>query len=118
MKTQPGRTTTTRSASSTTTRQRWAGASTASRCSERVRTCRGSSSATKPDEVLLAHPGRGAGGGPRRSSASLEPFKIPIKTLPNLRDILDGQVRISQIRGLAVEDLLARAPVGLDRGCR
>src|SRR4029079_1832448 len=43
-----------------------------------------------------------------------EPFKIPIKTVPNMRDLLDGKTDISQIRSLAVEDLLARAPVGLD----
>ena len=40
---------------------------------------------------------------------------MPIKTLPNLRDIIDGKVEVGQIRSLAVEDLLARAPVGLDR---
>ena len=44
----------------------------------------------------------------------LEPFNIPIKTTPNLRDILDGKVKISQIRNLAVEDLLVRMPVNLD----
>jgi FlaA1/EpsC-like NDP-sugar epimerase len=44
----------------------------------------------------------------------LEPFKIPIKTLPNLRDILGGKVELSQIRNLSIEDLLERAPVGLD----
>ena len=47
---------------------------------------------------------------------TLEPFKLPIKTLPNLRDIIAGKIQVQQIRSLAVEDLLARAPVGLDRG--
>jgi FlaA1/EpsC-like NDP-sugar epimerase len=45
----------------------------------------------------------------------LEPFKIPIKTLPNLREIVDGRIDVRQIRGLAIEDLLARPPIGLDR---
>ena len=45
---------------------------------------------------------------------SLEPFKTPIKTLPNLRDVLDGRVEINQIRSLSMEDLLSRAPIDLD----
>jgi FlaA1/EpsC-like NDP-sugar epimerase len=45
---------------------------------------------------------------------ALEPYKVPIKTLPNLRDGPDGEVALSQMRDLAVEDLLERAPVGLD----
>jgi FlaA1/EpsC-like NDP-sugar epimerase len=42
---------------------------------------------------------------------ALEPFKVPIKTLPN---VTGGQVALNQLRDLAVEDLLDRAPVGLD----
>jgi FlaA1/EpsC-like NDP-sugar epimerase len=45
---------------------------------------------------------------------ALEPFKVPINTLPNLRDGQGDQVALSQIRDLVVEDLLERAPVGLD----
>ncbi len=43
-----------------------------------------------------------------------EPHKVRIQTVPKLRNIIEGQVQISQIRNLAVEDLLERAPVGLD----
>ena len=42
--------------------------------------------------------------------------KVPIKTLPNLRDIIDGRVQVNQIRALSLEDLMARQPVALDAG--
>src|SRR5207237_9231856 len=67
----------------------------------------------KPHEVLIAIP-RAEPAAMRLLVRSLEPFKIPIKTLPNLRDLIDGKVELAQIRSLAVEDLLARAPIGLD----
>jgi FlaA1/EpsC-like NDP-sugar epimerase len=67
----------------------------------------------KPHEVLLAIP-RAEPMAVRSIVRLLEPFKIPIKTVPNLRDLIDGRMELSQIRSLAVEDLLARAPVGLD----
>ena len=69
----------------------------------------------QPHEVLLAIP-RAEPVTVRAVVRSLEPFKIPIKTLPNLRDIVDGKTELSQIRNLSVEDLLARAPIGLDLG--
>jgi FlaA1/EpsC-like NDP-sugar epimerase len=67
----------------------------------------------RPDEVLLAlpHPSPAA---IRSIVRLLEPFKVAIKTLPNLQDLIDGKTKLPQIRNLAVEDLLARAPVGLD----
>lgn len=51
----------------------------------------------------------------RKMVKALERYKVPIKTLPNLRDFLGGKVEVSQIRNLAIEDLLERTPVGLDR---
>jgi FlaA1/EpsC-like NDP-sugar epimerase len=68
---------------------------------------------TRPHEVLLALPSAEPAA-VRSIVRSLEPFKVSIKTLPNLRDLIDGRTELSQIRSLSVEDLLARAPVGLD----
>ncbi len=69
-------------------------------------------STVTPEEVLVALPAAS----PtiiREITTALEPFKLPIKTLPKLDDILDGKVAINQIRPLAIEDLLQRPSVGL-----
>jgi FlaA1/EpsC-like NDP-sugar epimerase len=70
--------------------------------------------AQRPDEVLIAIPSAD----PsllRAIVRSLEPHNIPIKTLPQLRDLMSGRVELRQIRTLGFEDLLSRAPVGLDQ---
>ena len=67
----------------------------------------------KPDEVLLAIPSAS----PallRELLTALEPFKVPIKTLPPAGKLQNGGVGLNQIHDLAVEDLLDRLPVGLD----
>lgn len=68
---------------------------------------------TTVNEILIAMP-QASARELRRVLTVLEPFKVPITTLPNLRDLLDGKVTVSQIRSLALEDLLQRDPVGLD----
>ena len=46
----------------------------------------------------------------------LEPSYVQIKTRPNLSAVIGRRVAFDQRRSLAVEDLLARTPVGLDNG--
>ena len=66
----------------------------------------------RPDTVVIAMPGADAST-IRSVVRALEAYKIPIQTLPNLRDLLDGTVTVNRIRTLAVEDLLERSPVRL-----
>lgn len=67
----------------------------------------------EPHAVLVAMP-RASLAEIRTIVKALQPFKVPIKTLPNLRELLDGKAEATQIRSLSIEDLLERAPVGLD----
>jgi len=66
-----------------------------------------------PDAVLVAMPSA-APATIRAVVKALEPFHLPIQTLPNLRDLLRCRVEVSQIRNLSIEDLLDRVPVDLD----
>lgn len=68
----------------------------------------------RPDEVLVAIP-RADPAVVRGIVRALEPFNIPIKTVPSLGDLLSGRVQLTQIRSLKIEDLLQRAPIGLDQ---
>jgi FlaA1/EpsC-like NDP-sugar epimerase len=68
---------------------------------------------TRPAEVLIAMPSAPAAV-TRDLVRALQPYHVAINTLPNLREIISGKVRVEQIRKLAIEDLLARAPVGID----
>ena len=68
---------------------------------------------TKPREVIITIPSAD-----RRIVhefvKSLERYNIAVKTVPNLREINDGRVSLSQMRNLSSEDLLERVPLGLD----
>ena len=66
----------------------------------------------KPDEILLAVPSASPALF-RRILTSLEPFKVPIKTLPSAGKLQNGRVGVSQIQNLSIEDLLERLPVGI-----
>jgi len=67
----------------------------------------------RPDEVLLAMP-NAEPAAIREMWRLLRPFNLPIRTLPSVRDILDGRVAVNQIRDVTIGDLLSRAPVDLD----
>jgi FlaA1/EpsC-like NDP-sugar epimerase len=66
-----------------------------------------------PDQVLIAIPSAGPAT-IRRFIYALERFKVPIMTLPGLREIVDGRIDTSHVRGIEVRDLLARSPIHLD----
>ncbi len=68
--------------------------------------------AEQPHEVIVATP-TATPAQVRGIVRALEPFKVPIKTLPNLRDVLQGRIKVEQIRGMKLEDLMARAPIDL-----
>ena len=66
-----------------------------------------------PNEIVLAIPSAS----PallRELLTILAPYKIPIKTLPSHDKLQNGNVGVSQIHQLSVEDLLDRLPVGMD----
>jgi len=68
---------------------------------------------TLPQEILIAMPSA-TPETLRTIVGRLEDFKIPIRTLPNLRNLLDGHIDLTQIRDLELEDLLARPKIELD----
>jgi FlaA1/EpsC-like NDP-sugar epimerase len=67
------------------------------------------------DEILIAMP-RVPSTTIREVVKALEPYPLPVKILPSLPDVINGAVTVSSIRNIALEDLLARPPIGLDGG--
>ena len=65
------------------------------------------------NEVLIAVP---SASGPQMQRFVQICIKcnIPFRTLPALRDIIAGEVTVSQLREVSLEDLLGRKPVRLD----
>lgn len=68
---------------------------------------------TQPQEVLVAMPSAKSAA-IRSILHRLEPSKLPITTLPGLKDLVNSQVGVKQIRPLKIEDLLPRSPVTLN----
>jgi FlaA1/EpsC-like NDP-sugar epimerase len=69
--------------------------------------------ATHPQEILVAIPSAKA----KEVSdlvQQLATHKLPITTLPDLKELVNGKVAVKQIRPLAIEDLLPRSPVSLN----
>jgi FlaA1/EpsC-like NDP-sugar epimerase len=66
-----------------------------------------------PHEILVAMPGADPAT-VRAVVTLLQPFKIPITTLPGVQDVLAGRVAVSQVRELTIADLLPRAPIELN----
>ena len=64
----------------------------------------------KPEEVVLAMPGASPSQ-LRKIIAELEPFRVSIKTLPGVKDLVTDKSAISQIRSVSLEDLLPRAAI-------
>jgi FlaA1/EpsC-like NDP-sugar epimerase len=68
---------------------------------------------TRPSEVLVAIPSA-TPADIRACVQLLEGFKLPITTLPSLKELVNGKVGVKEIRPLAIEDLLPRSQVTLN----
>src|SRR5262245_58927969 len=67
----------------------------------------------RPDEVLIAIPS--ASGLVRQKVVDgAQAAGVPVKTLPGLSELISGDVHVSQLRPVQVEDVLGRDPVELD----
>jgi len=65
------------------------------------------------EEVLIAIPSA-TGMQMRRIVEACSRVGVPFKTVPSLREIIDGQVSVRQARNVRVEDILRRSPVEVD----
>jgi FlaA1/EpsC-like NDP-sugar epimerase len=65
------------------------------------------------DELILAVPSAGPEA-LRGLVAICEATSLPFKVLPGIREVLDGDVGLSQLRELRIEDLLGREPIELE----
>jgi FlaA1/EpsC-like NDP-sugar epimerase len=68
---------------------------------------------TGAKELILAVPSA-APEGLRRLVTICEATSLPFKVLPGIREVLDGEVGLNQLRELRIEDLLGREPIELE----
>ena len=64
-------------------------------------------------EIIVAIPSA-TPGLMQRILASSEACRVPIKTLPNVKQLLDASVSMRQVRPVSLEDLLQREPIRTD----
>ncbi|WP_242392037.1 polysaccharide biosynthesis protein [Anaeromyxobacter oryzisoli] len=69
--------------------------------------------ARKIDEVLIAIPSA-TGAEMRAIVEHCKAVRVRFRTIPGMGDLIDGTVNVSQLRDVAIDDLLGRAPVKLD----
>jgi FlaA1/EpsC-like NDP-sugar epimerase len=67
----------------------------------------------RAEELILAVPSA-VPASLRRLVAICETTALPFKVLPGIREVLDGEVGLSQLRELRIEDLLGREPIELE----
>jgi FlaA1/EpsC-like NDP-sugar epimerase len=65
------------------------------------------------DEVLIAVPSA-TGSQMRRFVEICNQAKIKVRTVPALKDIIAGNIAVSQLREVSLEDLLGREPIQID----
>jgi FlaA1/EpsC-like NDP-sugar epimerase len=66
----------------------------------------------RPDVLVAALPSLEPVG-MRRVVTLCEPTGLPVKVLPGIAEVLEGDIRLNQLRDVRVEDLLGRDPVEL-----
>ena len=69
-------------------------------------------SETLPDEIIIALPAA-TPADLRRVVKACEQHVLPFKVLPGIREVLEGEVRLTQLRDVRIEDLLGREPIQL-----
>ncbi|MDC7717894.1 nucleoside-diphosphate sugar epimerase/dehydratase [Vogesella sp. DC21W] len=65
---------------------------------------------TGAELILLAIPSASRGRH-REILEKLEPLHVPIKRLPGMADLVSGEVRVTELREVGIDDLLGRDPV-------
>lgn len=73
----------------------------------------GIASATRADEVIIAVPSAEPGD-VRRLVTLCEELDTPFKILPGIKEVLAGDVSLTQLREVRIEDLLGREPIQLE----